>query len=279
MWILSQLPGIVTYAFAAAFGAVVGSFLNVVIHRLPRDQSIVRPRSRCPGCGEAILWYDNVPVLSWILLRARCRNCRTWISVRYPLVEAANASLWVLSLWWFGPTLEAAAAAVFLSAMLALAAIDLEHYILPDRITLPGIVVGLALSPYLAWTTPLGSLIGAAAGVCVLLFIMGAYYLIRGTAGMGWGDVKMLAMVGAFLGWKGTAVTLVVGTVVGAAVGLGLVAAGWAGERAVEEGEGTGLGLALPFGVFLALGAGAALFVAPRVVDLYLGLSGLGGAY
>jgi len=279
MWILAHLPAVVTYAFAFAFGAVVGSFLNVVIHRLPRDESIVRPRSRCLGCGSTILWYDNIPVLSWILLRARCRRCGVWISVRYPLVEAANASLWVLALWWFGPTVEAAAGAVFLSAMLALAAIDLEHYMLPDRITLPGIAVGLALSPFLDWTTPLGSLAGAAAGVAVLLFIMGVYYLVRGTAGMGWGDVKMLAMVGAFLGWRGTAVTLVMGTLVGAAVGLGLVAAGWAGERAVEEGEGPGLGLALPFGVFLALAAAVALFVAPRAVDLYLGLSGLGSAY
>lgn len=265
----------IPYFFAAALGSVVGSFLNVVIHRLPRGQSVVRPRSRCPSCGEIIRWYDNVPVLSWLLLRARCRRCGAHISVRYPLVEAGNAVLWVVALAVFGLGVDFAVAAVFVSAMLALCVIDLEHYLLPDRITLPGMAAGLLASHFVGWTDIVSSLIGAAAGAAVLLLIMGLYYLVRGTAGMGWGDVKMLAMVGAFLGWRGMAVTLLLGTLSGAAVGLALVAVGWAGERAVAEGEGTGLGLALPFGAFLAAAAVAALLVGSDLVSLYMDLAGL----
>lgn len=272
---LLALPDILEGVFAFLFGAVTGSFLNVVVHRVPRRESIVAPRSRCPGCETLIAWYDNIPIASWLLLRARCRHCGARIAVRYVLVEIANASLWVAAWWYFGATIDGLVAAAFLSSMLALGAIDLEHYILPDRITIPGILAGLGCSFVVSWNTPRGALAGTLAGAAVLMFIMGVYWLVRRTEGMGWGDVKMLAMIGAFLGWKGMIVTLFLSTVTGAAVGLSLIAVGWAGERAVEEGEGEGFGLALPFGAFLSVGAAAALFLGPGAVDMYLRFSGI----
>lgn len=273
--LLILLPDSLEIVFVLAFGAVVGSFLNVVIHRLPRGQSIVSPRSQCPSCEALIAWYDNIPLLSWLVLRARCRKCKTSISPRYFVVELFNALLWLAAWWMFGIGIDGLVAVTFLSSMLALAMIDVEHYLLPDWITLPGIVIGMVASFFVNWTTPISSLAGALVGAGLLLFIMGAYWLIRKVEGMGWGDVKMLAMIGAYLGWKGMAVTMLCSTVVGAAVGLSLIAVGWAGDRAVEEGEGEGFGLALPFGTFLALGAIVALFLGPGAVDAYLHFSGL----
>ena len=264
------------YLCALAFGSAVGSFLNVVIWRLPRGESIVHPGSHCPSCNAPILWFDNIPVLSYLYLRARCRSCGGRISVRYPLVEAGNALLYAGLLGWLGLTWQLPVAAVFGSAMIALALIDLDHYILPDSITLPGIAVGLATSALLRERGWLDALIGAAGGAILLLVVLGAYYLVRKVEGMGLGDVKMLAMIGAFLGWKGMLVTVILASLLGAAVGLTLVLTGWKSERAVEEGQGEGFGLALPFGTFLGAAALVSLFAGPMLVDWYAGLSGLG---
>lgn len=249
--------------YAALVGLVTGSYLNVVAHRLPRRQSTVLPRSRCPACGAAILPRDNLPVLSWLLLRGRCRACRAAISPRYPLVEAATALLFVASMERFGPTPAALAAALFCAVMVVLAAIDAEHYLLPDRITLPGIAAGVLLQPFVGWAGTgwgglLGAVLGAALGAGVLLAPYWAWLLLRGEEGLGLGDVKMLAMIGAFLGWKGVLVTLFLGAASGALVGLAFVALGRGGMRSK-----------LPFGVFLALGGLVALFAGPALVDLY----------
>lgn len=251
--------------WAALLGLVTGSYLNVVAHRLPRGLSTVLPRSRCPVCGGAIRPFDNLPVLSWLLLRGRCRRCGSRISMRYPLIEAVTAALFVANAERFGFTLAALAGALFCCLMIVLTAIDVEHLLLPDRITLPGIAAGLALQPFLPagagqpWPGIVGALVGAALGGGALLAAYGAWWLIRREEGLGLGDVKMLAMIGAFLGWRGVVVALFAGVVAGAAVGLSLMAVGRGGMRSK-----------LPLGAFLAGGAVIALFHGPALVSLYL---------
>jgi leader peptidase (prepilin peptidase)/N-methyltransferase len=244
--------------YATLLGLVVGSYLNVVIHRLPRGISTVLPRSRCPSCGAAVAARDNVPVLSYLVLRGRCRHCRAPISPRYPLVEAATGSLFLASYLQFGLTLAAAAGALYGSLLIALAMIDAEHLLLPDRITLPGIALGLGLSHWLPWSGLPAALLGAALGGAVLLGLWGGWLLLRGEEGMGLGDVKMLAMIGAFLGWRGMLVALFVAALAGSAVGLALLASGRGGLKT-----------RLPFGTFLALGGLAGLFAGPALSRWY----------
>jgi leader peptidase (prepilin peptidase)/N-methyltransferase len=259
------VPALVLDVYAGLLGLVVGSFLNVVVHRLPRGQSLVRPRSRCPWCGAPIRALDNLPVLSFILLRGRCRHCTGPISWRYPLMEILTAALFVLSLERFGPGWAAVAGAVFSALLLALAAIDLEHFLLPDSLTLPGIAVGLALRAAASRPDWISGLASGAAGALVgagLLFLVAETWLwLRGEEGMGLGDAKLLAMIGAFLGWAGVAVGFVVACALGAAMGLALLAAQRAGRKT-----------RLPFGVFLAVGGLVALHAGTMLVDRYLAL-------
>ena len=253
------MPGWFLLTAAAAYGLVLGSFLNVVIYRLPRGMSIVRPRSHCPACGRMVRWYDNVPILSYLALRGRCRSCGAPISPRYPLVEATTGCLLVLAAWRFGVTIEGGLAAVFLLLLLPLALIDLEHQILPDVLTLPGIALGL-LGGALSARVPLwNSIAGALLGAAVPYLVIVAYRLLRGVEGMGLGDVKLLAMIGAFLGWQGVLLTLCIGAVAGAAVGLVLIAA----RRGRLDTE-------LPFGTFLAA-AGALVLFAGGPIMVMLG--------
>jgi leader peptidase (prepilin peptidase) / N-methyltransferase len=243
---------------AALFGLTVGSFLNVVIHRLPLGESLVSPRSRCPSCGAPIAAWDNVPVLSWLILRGRCRRCRARISVRYPAVELANGALWALAFRVAPSWGDLASGLLLASACLALLAIDYDHQILPDWITLPGIAAGLALSFASVERTPLSALIGAALGAGGLFLVAFAYEKIAGHEGMGLGDVKMLGMIGAFLGPAGVLVSLLAASVSGSVVGVALILA--------KGGDGK---TRLPFGVFLAIGAVGAWFFADPLVARY----------
>lgn len=238
-------------------GLVLGSFLNVVIHRLPREMSLVRPRSHCPSCGITVPWFDNVPVLAYLLLAGRCRGCRVRIPVRYPLVELAAAGLLLAVVLRFGYTPLALHAAVFALLLLPLAVIDLEHHLLPDWLTLPGLAVGLIGSVAGGLAMPLDAVIGAALGAAIPYTVIVLYRWWRGVEGMGLGDVKLLAMVGAFLGWRGMLLTLALGSTAGAVVGIGLVIAG--------RGRGD---TELPFGTFLVLGALASLFWGWRLMVL-----------
>jgi leader peptidase (prepilin peptidase)/N-methyltransferase len=247
--------------YAALFGLIAGSYLNVVIHRLPRGVSTVAPRSACPACGAAIRARDNLPLVSFLLLRGRCRACGAPIGWRYPLVELATALLWVACMERFGLTLAGLAAALFSCLMIALGLIDLEHLILPDRLTLPGIAAGLALSPWLPWGGIRQALAGTLLGAAVLLAVWAGWYLVRHEEGMGLGDVKMLALIGAFLGWQGVLVALFFASLSGALVGLALVWRGGAGMRSK-----------LPFGSFLALGGLVALFAGRQIAGWYGGL-------
>ncbi len=252
----AQTPPIL--ALAGVLGLLVGSFLNVVIHRLPLRESIVSPPSRCPSCGARVSPRDNVPVVSWLLLGGKCRSCRAPISVRYPLVELANAVLWVLVLRSAPSWGDAATGAFLVSSCLALLAIDFDHQILPDWITLPGIAVGLALSFASVRRTPLEAALGAALGAGGLFLLAFTYERIAGHEGMGLGDVKMLGMIGALLGPTGVLVTLLLGSLSGSFVGVALILT-----------RGGSAKTKLPFGVFLALGAIAAWFFADPLVERY----------
>jgi len=246
---------------AGLTGLVVGSFLNVLIHRLPRGESIVFPGSHCPLCAAPIGALDNVPVLSWLFLRGRCRVCRAPISARYPAVELANGALWVFVSLRARDWAELIAGVLLCSACLALAAIDAEFQILPDRITLPGAAAGLALSFVSTMRTPRSAFLGAALGAGSLFLVAFVYERVTGQEGMGLGDVKMLGMVGAFLGPAGVLLTVLFSSVAGSAVGLSLIAAG-RGDRKLR----------LPFGVFLAMGAVAAFFFGDFLIARYRSL-------
>jgi len=244
---------------AALFGACIGSFLNVVIYRLPLGQSIVSPPSRCPKCGYRLKWYDNLPIFGWLLLGGRCRNCKNPISVQYPLVELITALLFVLVVWVTPPGPLMVSRLLFVCILIALFGIDLEHQILPNSITLPGIVAGVLLS----FVAPPGwraALLGVLLGAGILYGIAWAYYLWRREEGLGMGDVKMLAMIGAFLGWKAVLVTMVLSSFSAVGVALDMIAA--------QRG---GMKLGLPFGTFLFLGALVAMFVGAPLINWYAG--------
>lgn len=237
------------YVVAITLGAVIGSFLNVCIYRIPRKTSVAWPASHCPACGQAIAVYDNVPVISYLLLRGRCRRCGAPISPRYPLVEAANAVGYGLILWWFGPGWSAVVYGVLFSALLVVTFIDLAHQIIPDVITLPGIPLGLLSAATVLPITVLDSFLGVVVGGGLLWLMAWVSPYLFGKEGMGGGDIKLLAMVGAVLGWKPTLLTILVGSLSGAVVGLALIGAGLLRRDQY-----------VPFGPFLALGAVIALF-------------------
>ena len=245
-------------AAAGVAGLMVGSFLNVLVHRLPRGESIVSPGSHCPACGAPVRAFQNVPVISWIALRGRCAACRAPIAIRYPALELANAVLWVLVARQGKDWGDIAGGAFLASACLALLAIDAEFQILPDKITLTGIAVGIGF----AFVTPSRSvpaaLIGAGVGAGGLFLVAFLYEKIAGHEGMGLGDVKMLGMIGAFLGAWGVLVTILLSSLTGSIVGIALIASG-KGTRKLK----------LPFGVFLAAGAVAAWFFGAPLVAWY----------
>ncbi len=245
-------------------GLLVGSYLNVVIFRLPRQISTVLPRSRCPRCRSAIRPWDNIPLVSYLLLLGRCRQCGAKISWRYPLVEAMTAGCFFLSQRRFDTLADILVACAFCAAMIVLAMIDLEHYLLPDAITLPGIAIGLLLQFQVSWSTPRDAVLGALLGAGVLAALTWGWYWWKGVYGMGFGDIKMLAMVGAFLGWQGVITTLLLGSLAGSIVGVGQIVRGR-----------MGLASKLPFGVFLALAAVVSLLYGRELTAGYLELTGL----
>src|SRR5919106_822407 len=280
------VPPAFGYIVAGVFGAVIGSFLNVVIHRVPLEESIVFPNSRCPSCGAVIAFYDNIPVLSYVALGAKCRSCKEHISIRYPAVELLTAALFVAVAWHDRLSVALPFDLVFVSALLALIFIDAEHMILPNVITYPGMVFAVVARlaiPYLTgslhfddlpslsqgafagmpvWLT---SLAGAAIGALIgggSLWLMGwTWEKLRGIEAMGLGDVKMMFMVGAYLGWRLTILTIFVGVLSGSVIGIALMAR--KGQRNMQ--------MLLPFGVFLGLGAVAALLFGAPLVEWYAG--------
>jgi leader peptidase (prepilin peptidase) / N-methyltransferase len=257
---IEPVPTAASLAAAVLFGAVVGSFLNVCIYRLPLRKSIMWPGSACPHCGRTLSWFENVPIVGYLALGGRCRTCRASIGIQYPIVEAVTAMMFGLAWWYYGPSVLLASRLTLGCALIVLFAIDLEHHLLPNAITLPGIVVGFVFSLFAepGW---LASLIGIAVGGGVLFAIAEAYYRIRHEEGLGMGDVKMLAMVGAFIGWQLTLLTLMMASFSGTLIGVALIVS--------KRG---GMKYALPFGTFLALGAAVSATVGSSILDWYLGL-------
>jgi leader peptidase (prepilin peptidase)/N-methyltransferase len=242
-------------------GCCIGSFLNVCIHRLPLGESVVFPASHCPACGQAIRCYDNLPLLSFLMLAGRCRNCRAAIPWRYPLVELL-AGLLALGLHLrFGSSAATAVYGCFAAALVVISVIDLDHRIIPDRITLPGIpLMGLAALLLLGadW---LSVSLGVLSGGGSLWLVAWVYSRLTGKEGMGGGDIKLLAMIGALLGWPGVLFTIFVASALGTAVGL-----------AIMLRTRHGMKLAIPFGPFLSAAAVIYIFCGPYLIGLYLGL-------
>ena len=239
-------------------GLLFGSFLNVCIYRLPRGESILWPGSRCTACGRQLAWFENIPVIAWVAQGGRCRSCGAAVSPQYPIVELVTGVLFAGAFMVYGFTPLLAVRLAFGCALIVLFAIDLEHQILPNVITLPGIVAGFVASLFLPpgwWSSLVGILLGGG----VLFAIAEAYYRVRGQEGLGMGDVKMLAMIGAFLGWQLTLLTLVLASFAGSVVGVGLLAT----RRGTMQA-------ALPFGTFLALGAIAAALIGQPLLAWYL---------
>jgi leader peptidase (prepilin peptidase)/N-methyltransferase len=242
------------------FGLLIGSFLNVVIARVPEGRSLVRPGSACPGCGAAIAWYDNIPILSFVALRGRCRACAIPIPWKYPVVEAVTAALFAAAGIAFGPTLQGVVAAALLAALVAITVIDLERQIIPDVISLPGIVAGVLANLAVGRVLWVESLLGIVVGGGLFLVI-----ILASGGGMGGGDMKLGAMLGAFLGWKVVLLSVFIAVVVGGALAVALMASGVRGRKDP-----------IPFGPFLAAGGAAGLFWGERMVQWYL--SGFAGS-
>ncbi len=243
------------------FGLCWGSFLNVVIHRLPRGLNLSRPPSACPACGARIRPWDNIPVLSYLLLGGRCRACRVRVSPRYIFVELLTPALLVVDFLRFGPGLPFFAAALLTSALIVLAFIDYDHKLLPDAVVLPTAALGLLYALVREDMSFLQALLGAAVGAGFLLLVFGIYYLVRKKEGLGMGDVTMMVMVGVYLGWGKALLTLILASFAGAIVG-GVI-------LAVRKKD---LQFALPFGTFLAPAAYVALIGGDRIIAAYLSL-------
>ena len=247
---------------AFVFGAIIGSFLNVCIARIPAEESILRPASHCPRCGSPIRPWDNIPIFSYVvLLRGHCRDCQSPIAARYPLVEALTGGLFVLVVYRFGISPIVIAYLAFVAALVVVSFIDLDHQIIPDAISLPGTLVGLLLARLGYGVSLTESFDGALLGGGLLYAVAAGYEWLKGREGMGGGDIKLMAMVGSFLGWKAVLVTLIVGSLFGAIVGVAMIL-----------GRGADSNVPIPFGPFLAVGALVALLYGNQLLGWYFHL-------
>jgi leader peptidase (prepilin peptidase)/N-methyltransferase len=264
---MPPVPEPLASVFVLMIGLVLGSFMNVCIHRLPRGESVVSPGSHCPSCNSPIRWYQNLPILSWLLLRGRCARCSAPISIRYPLVEALGGGSLLLLWMQFGPGMAFAISGLFALAMITLFFTDYDTQLLPDAVTLTGLAVGLALAwfnPFLngvGWSRVWAACSGAALGSGLLWGFGALYSRLRGVEAMGMGDVKMMAMVGAFAGPFGVLLTIFAASLVGAIIGVSLIPL-----------RGRTLQDTLPFGCFLAPAALAALLLGKQAAAAYINI-------
>jgi leader peptidase (prepilin peptidase) / N-methyltransferase len=281
-------------------GTTIGSFLNVCIHRLPADLSVIRPASRCPKCEKPIAWYDNIPVLSWLILRAKCRSCGAPISWRYPAIEVLTGVMFFFVYWKFGPVVATPLYMLLVAGLIVVTFVDLDHWIIPNEISIPGVPIGIGCAVIgmvykdsglllseatefagIPMEAPVQAIVGAAAGWGFLYLLDLASQLILKKPGMGFGDVKLLAMLGAFFGVQGVIVTIVLASVFGSIIGLSVIA--WYRRKAQgeppdtekprppdDEHEPTLAAHYLPFGPFLVLGGLAYLFFGPELIEAYL---------
>ncbi len=246
----------------AAFivGLIIGSFLNVCIYRIPKGESIISPPSHCPVCGERIKWHDNIPLISYLLLKGKCRNCGHPISVQYPLVELLTGFLTAAVVCRFGLTLTSFYYAVFIWSLIVISLIDIKTMLVPVKLCYFTMLFGILLSPFIPQITFKNSVLGASFGAGIILFIIETYYVITGKEGMGYGDANIMAVVGAFLGWENVLVTLFFASLIGSIVGIAFILI-----------KGKNLKSALPFGPFIFAGAVIALFFGNQLINWYLG--------
>lgn len=256
-----MLPMQFMLVFVVLTGAVVGSFLNVCIYRMPLEQSIISPGSRCMSCGSEVRWFDKIPIVSWFLLRGRCRRCGTGFSIRYPLIELLTAGLFLLLFLRFGPSLSFIVYALLVASLIVVTFIDLDHQIIPDEISLPGIGLGFLASFFLPEPGWFSSLLGMIAGWGSLALVFYSYLWLTGREGMGGGDAKLLAMLGAFLGLQAVPFIIFTSSLVGTVAGLSIMALQRKGRH-----------LAIPFGPYLAFGAVLYIFYGPWLINWYLRL-------
>lgn len=268
------------WAVVFFFGASLGSFLNVCIARWPAEQSVVSPRSRCPRCGHGIAWYDNIPIVSWILLRAKCRGCGLPISAQYPLIELVVGIVWVLSVWYYGPSLTALRLGIAATILLGVVMTDLQHYVIPDGFTLTGFLLGVLL-PFVAlvlgeqgpFAAPWDAVIGAFTGAGLIAVVAWLGEIAFRKEAMGQGDVTLMAMIGAMVGPTRSILTVFLAAGIGAVVFLAVVMPIGAlrAKRAGQEFEPP----LVPFGVFLAPAGLVALLWGERLIAAYLSYAGL----
>ncbi|MGQ0815292.1 MAG: prepilin peptidase [Gemmatimonadota bacterium] len=264
---MMDLPAYWYWIYAALLGAALGSFLNVCVYRWPAEQSVLRPRSRCPSCEQPIRWYDNIPILSYLILRGRCRNCGTGISAQYPFIELVVSLIWLAAVLRFGPSVEAARSAIFLTLLVGIALTDARAMVIPDQFTVAGAAIGLVLAAVPGSDISfLEALLGALLGYALLWAVKLAAEKVLKKPALGVGDIHMMAMVGAFLGPVGAMVTIFLGSLLGLIIGVPFT---------LVRGQGKVLGTYLPLGVFLALGAAISHAWGDLVIGWYTGLLGM----
>lgn len=262
---MSELLDSYGFIVIGILGAVIGSFMNVCIYRLPRSLSVVSPGSRCPNCQTSIRFYDNIPIISYVFLKGRCRNCGAAISWRYPFVEGLNAFFYVLVYLKFGISFETLFGCVFISMLIIISFIDIDFRIIPDVLSFSGIIIGMLSALFVKTVTPLQSLLGILIGGGFLYGIAFFYEKITHKEGMGGGDIKLIAMIGAFTGWQGIPFVILSSSLVGAMTGILFIV--------VTKKDAK---FAIPFGPFLSLGAVLYLFLGPQLIHWYLSLGRMG---
>lgn len=245
---------------AFLFGTIIGSFLNVCIYRIPKGESVIFPPSHCPNCKTPIKWHDNIPIISYLLLKGKCRNCGSPISKQYPTVELTTGLLTSLLVYKFGTSLSTIYYAVFTYSLIVISLIDLKTMLVPVKLCYFTMLLGILLSPFIPQITFKDSLLGASFGAGIILFIIETYYILTGKEGMGYGDANIMAVVGAFLGWEKVLVTLFLSSLIGSILGIIYTK--------VKKGN---LKTAIPFGPFISLGAVATLFFGNKIINWYLG--------
>lgn len=256
------MPAFVIWIYAFVIGAMIGSFLNVCIYRWPAGQSVIRPRSRCPSCGNPLAWYDNIPIFSWLALRGRCRNCGVPIPVQYPIIELTVALIWTAAAIRFGLSIDALSSALFLTIMLGIAVTDAREMVIPDQFTWPGTIIGLALAALPGGITLLSAFLGAAGSALAFWLLQLAAEKALKKPALGTGDIFMMAVVGAFLGPAGAVLTVMLGSLLGLIVGVPIM---------LSRGKLERMATYLPLGTFLALGAAIAHGWGPQLIEWYVG--------
>jgi leader peptidase (prepilin peptidase)/N-methyltransferase len=251
------------YLMAFILGAVIGSFLNVCIYRIPMEESVIYPSSHCPECGEKIKWYDNIPIISYLILRGKCRNCGKKISVQYPLIELLTGILTAGVIWKYGISFVSLYFLILTYVLVVVSTIDLKTMLVPEKFCYFAMVAGILLSPFIPVISLKDSILGASFGAGIILFIIETYYIFTGKEGMGYGDASIMAIIGAFLGWEKVLLTIFFASLIGSVVGIALMVL-----------KGKNAKFALPFGPFLSIGAYITILFGNEIIKWYLGKLG-----